>query len=103
MDSLAGYSPWGHKESDTTERCTLFCPFHIIVIADARHRGEFFFLQHLANLTGTQWAPSRCPPVNESKAIFLFVGCLHSSEIFLRFWALYSMGIIPLKPKFNVS
>ena len=22
--SLAGYSPWGHKESDTTERLSLF-------------------------------------------------------------------------------
>ena len=23
--SLAGYNPWGHKESDTTERLTLTC------------------------------------------------------------------------------
>ena len=22
---LAGYSPWGHRELDTTERLTLFC------------------------------------------------------------------------------
>ena len=25
--SLAGYSPWGHKESDTTERLTLSLSF----------------------------------------------------------------------------
>ena len=26
--SLAGYSPWGYKESATTERLTLFTSFH---------------------------------------------------------------------------
>ena len=29
--SLVGYSPWGHKESDTTEQLTFYlCPFSLI-------------------------------------------------------------------------
>ena len=28
--SLTGYSPWGHKESDTTERLSLFLIFGLI-------------------------------------------------------------------------
>ena len=35
--SLAGYSPWGHKESDTTEQLTVcmkrqYCPYQLIFI-----------------------------------------------------------------------
>ena len=30
--SLVGYSPWGHKESDTTERLTLH--FHMLSTGD---------------------------------------------------------------------
>lgn len=30
------------------------------------------------------------------------MGCLHSSEIFLRFWALFSMGIIPWNPSLTL-
>ena len=28
--SLAGYSPWGHKESDTTERFSLSLSYHLL-------------------------------------------------------------------------
>ena len=28
--SLTGYSPWGHKESDTTERLSLSCQYSMI-------------------------------------------------------------------------
>ena len=30
--SLVGYSPWGHKESDMTERLTLSLFFHMLII-----------------------------------------------------------------------
>ena len=30
--SLAGYSPWGQKESDTTERLSLYLKYKIILI-----------------------------------------------------------------------
>ena len=33
--SLAGYSPWGHKESDTTEQLTLFS-----LLAKAKQNSE---------------------------------------------------------------
>ena len=30
--SLVGYSPWGHKESDTTEHtCTLICSLDVVI------------------------------------------------------------------------
>ena len=29
--SLAGYSPWGHKESDVTERLTISLSYYIIL------------------------------------------------------------------------
>ena len=30
--SLAGYSPWGHKESDSTEQRTLFTSFRLTLV-----------------------------------------------------------------------
>ena len=42
---VAGYSPWGHKELDTTEQLTLFCFFiHIYVCVGVYIYIYFFFL-----------------------------------------------------------
>ena len=36
LRSLAGYSPWGHKESDTTERLTLsLFTLHLALMASS--------------------------------------------------------------------
>ena len=38
--SLVGYSPWGHKESDTTERVTHTCEIYKELIQLNRENGE---------------------------------------------------------------
>ena len=58
--SLGGYSPWGHKESDTTERLTLFMSSQ-----------SFFFFFNLPKL-------SRSPGMNT----------LASFQGFVIFWAI---------------
>ena len=47
---LVGYSPWGHKESDTTEQLTLSSTFHV----SAGHLPPFFQL-HAPILCITQY------------------------------------------------
>ena len=42
--SLAGYSPWGHRESDTTERLTL----HFALSIDSRER-HLYLQQDIEN------------------------------------------------------
>ena len=52
--SLAGYRPWGHKESDTTERLTFhfhFPPFNIYRHDDPRPGSRAFCLLRVFVLT----------------------------------------------------
>ena len=54
--SLAGYSPWGHKESDTTGRLPFPFPYDYIVVYSGEGNGTPFQYSCLENpMDGGTW------------------------------------------------
>ena len=66
--SLVGYSPWGHKDSDRTDRLTLSLFIHIIV----SHIEVFHCLKNPLHPTYHLSLPDSCQP------LIFFFNCLYS-------------------------
>ena len=49
--SMVGYSPWGHKESDTTERLSI----HLLTHKQTKHKKQYY--QTLDNRQGESCNP----------------------------------------------
>ena len=70
-----GYSPWGHKESDTADRLTLCLFTSQISRSQMRHsRSQMGVTVLSVGLQGSMWAPRLCghrcpPPVKENRCM----------------------------------
>ena len=88
--SLVGYSPWGHKESDTTEWLTHFV-LKFTTLRDSLFLYGFHYITLLIFNLGFKWSLHQTPPVLFFRWRVIFVHCHLVAQLCPTLWWHYGL------------